>query len=224
MPKGIFITFEGIDGCGKSTQLSLLREYLESRGMDIVLVREPGGTAVGEKIREILLDRKNDTMVSTAEILLYEAARAQITEEVIRPALLQGKAVICDRFFDSASAYQGHARGLGMELVGELNKIATGGLEPDITFLLDILPREALLRRKVRGEAEDRLEALGLSFQEKVREGYLALASGSSGNGRIRIIDASCSMQEIADEIRRNIDAFLGNRDSIAAAADEEKV
>lgn len=207
MGKGIFITFEGIDGCGKSTQLKMTMDWLKERGHDLIQIREPGGTVVGEKIRNILLDKKNDSMTSLAELLLYEAARAQITEEVIRPALSEGKVVVSDRFFDSTYAYQGCARGLGEELVNTLNHIATNNLEPDITICLDISPMDALKRRQARGEAEDRLEALGTSFQEKVREGYLQLASKDS---RVKIIDASSTPDEIQAQIREYILQKLG--------------
>ena len=147
MMKGIFITFEGIDGCGKSTQCELLKDYLTDNGKDFIFVREPGGTVIGERIREILLDKKNTQMTARTELMLFEAARAQITDEVIRPALEEGKTVICDRFFDSSSAYQGKARGMGMEFVSDLNMAATGGLKPDITFFFDISAEEALERR-----------------------------------------------------------------------------
>ena len=138
MNRGLFITFEGIDGCGKSTQFQMLKEYLETQGVDFIVVREPGGTVIGEKIREILLNKKNDSMRPLTELLLFEAARAQIAEEVIRPALEKGTCVLCDRFFDSTYAYQGYARKLGADKVLLLNDLATAGLEPDITFLIDI--------------------------------------------------------------------------------------
>ncbi len=206
MSKGIFITFEGIDGCGKSTQLRMVKERLKEEGREFIEVREPGGTSVGEKIRGVLLDKKNDSMVPLAELLLYEAARAQITEEVIKPALDNGTIVICDRFFDSATAYQGYARELGFELVDGLNKIATAGLKPDITFLLDLSAEDALKRRIGRGEEEDRLEALGTSFQVKVREGYLKVASEDS---RIKVIDAGRTPDEIFEDINKWLSEIL---------------
>jgi dTMP kinase len=199
MAKGVFITFEGIDGCGKSTQFEKVRDYFQETGRKFIVVREPGGTAVGEKIREILLDKKNDSMTSLAELLLYEAARAQITEEVIAPALAEGTSVLCDRFFDSTSAYQGYARGLGSELTDTLNKIATAGITPDITFLLDLDTETAYNRRHSRGEAEDRLEALGNSFQDKVRAGYLECAGKDD---RIKVIDATGTPDQIFEEIK----------------------
>jgi len=198
--KGVFITFEGIDGCGKSTQCELLKNYLESTGKDFVFVREPGGTVIGERIREILLDKKNTRMTARTELLLFEAARAQITDEVIRPALEEGRIVLCDRFFDSSSAYQGKARGMGMDFVASLNMAATGGLKPDITFFFDISVEEALARRGKRGEASDRIELAGLKFQEDVRSGYLELAGNS--DGRIVTIDAKLGIDEIFEQIK----------------------
>ncbi len=201
MSKGLFITFEGIDGCGKSTQLSLLKEEFVKEGVEFIEVREPGGTAVGEKIRTILLDKKNDSMTRMAELLLFEAARAQITEEVIVPALQRGVTVICDRFYDSTSAYQGYANKMGRDLTDFLNLKATNDTSPDITFLLDIDPMTAYERRSGRGE-EDRIELLGLSYQEKVREGYLELAKSEE---RIMVIDASAAPDVIYKEIHDKI-------------------
>ena len=201
MSKGLFITFEGIDGCGKSTQLSLLKEEFVKEGVEFIEVREPGGTAVGEKIRTILLDKKNDSMTRMAELLLFEAARAQITEEVIVPSLERGVTVICDRFYDSTSAYQGYANKMGRDLTDFLNLKATNDTSPDITFLLDIDPMTAYERRSGRGE-EDRIELLGLSYQEKVREGYLELAKSEE---RIMVIDASAAPDVIYKEIHDKI-------------------
>lgn len=202
MSKGLFITFEGIDGCGKSTQLNLLKEEFTSKGIRFIEVREPGGTAVGEKIRTILLDRKNDSMTRMAELLLFEAARAQITEEVIVPALSDGINVICDRFYDSTTAYQGYANKMGRDLTDFLNLKATNETYPDITILLDIDPQTAYERRTGRGEEEDRIEKQGLSYQAKVREGYLELAKTEE---RIKVIDASDSPDVIYGNIRKLI-------------------
>ena len=206
MDKGLFITFEGIDGCGKSTQIRLVTEYLDAKGMDYLLVREPGGTVIGEKIRSVLLDKENNEMSPSAELLLFEAARAQIVEEKIRPALDAGKAVICDRFYDSTFAYQGVARDLGEDLVITLNDIATSGLAPDITFLLDLSVEDAFARRKGRGEADDRMELLGLQFQESVRDGYLKAASRFD---RIKVIDANRTPEEIFGDIRAAMEERL---------------
>ena len=205
--KGLFITFEGIDGCGKSTQCELLKNYLEGLGKAFIFVREPGGTVIGERIREILLDKKNTQMTPRTELLLFEAARAQITDEVIRPALESGKIVLCDRFFDSSSAYQGMARGMGMDFVASLNMAATGGLKPDVTFFFDISAEEALARRGKRGEASDRIELAGLKFQEDVRNGYLELAKNS--DGRIVTLDASLGIEEIFKQIKETLEGRI---------------
>lgn len=204
--KGVFITFEGIDGCGKSTQTSMCRTWLEELGRTVLLVREPGGTKIGERIRELLLDKKNSSMAPLTELFLFEAARAQIVEEVIKPALSEGKIVICDRFFDSSYAYQGCARGLGPEMVSRLNMDATGGLAPDITFFLDISVEGAIRRRNVRGEEKDRIESAGDAFQEKVRQGFIRAASE---DGRIVTVDASLSPDEIFAQIREKIEALI---------------
>ena len=203
LSKGLFITFEGIDGCGKSTQMLKLSEYFNAKYIPYMILREPGGTVVGEKIRELLLDKKNDGMDPVCELLLFEAARAQIVSEVIRPSLESGMTILCDRFFDSTYAYQGFARGLGSGTVEMLNMTATSGLKPDITFLLDLDPEAALERRGIRGEAEDRMEALGLKFQEDVRAGYLDLASKED---RVVLIDASKTPDEIFEEIVKVVD------------------
>ena len=203
MDKGLFITFEGIDGCGKSTQIKLLTAYLDEIGKEYLLVREPGGTEIGEKIRSILLDKKNNEMSPSAELLLFEAARAQIVDEKIRPAIEAGTTVICDRFYDSTFAYQGVARELGEDLVITLNDIATSGLAPDITFLLDLSVEDAFARRKGRGEADDRMELLGLRFQEDVWSGYLKAASKFD---RIRVIDANRTPEEIFADIRAAVE------------------
>ncbi len=201
MSKGLFITFEGIDGCGKSTQLNLLKEEFTKQGIEFIEVREPGGTRVGEKIRTILLDRKNDSMTRMAELLLFEAARAQITEEVIIPALEKGVNVICDRFYDSTTAYQGYANKMGRDLTDFLNLKATNETYPDITLLLDIDPETACMRRSERGEA-DRIEALGLAYQEAVREGYLELAKSEE---RIKVLDADRTPEAIYEDIHNLI-------------------
>ncbi|MBR1796887.1 MAG: dTMP kinase [Clostridiales bacterium] len=206
MSKGVFITFEGIDGCGKSTQLNLLKNEFKAKGLEFIEVREPGGTAVGEKIRTILLDRKNDSMTRMAELLLFEAARAQITEEVILPALERGVHVLCDRFYDSTSAYQGYANKMGRDLTDFLNMKATNETTPDVTFLLDIDPKTAYGRRATRGE-EDRIELMGLSYQEKVREGYLELARTEE---RITVLDADRSPEAIYEDIRKQVWDLIG--------------
>lgn len=207
MARGLFITFEGIDGCGKSTQIELLREFLDSKGIDNIVIREPGGTVVGEKIREILLDKKNSEMTPLTELLLFEAARAQIVSEKISPALEDGTFVICDRFFDSSMAYQGVARGMGTDVVSLLNNVAVAGVVPDMTFFLDITVEESLARRNKRGEESDRIESAGDSFLEKVRQGYLYASIYDSN--RIKTIDASSSIEDIASQIQNIVSERL---------------
>jgi dTMP kinase len=198
--KGMFVTFEGVDGSGKSTQIAVLRQSLENRGIEVVVIREPGGTLIGEKIRSILLDRANDGMTSGTELFLYEAARAQIVHDVILPALLAGKAVICDRFFDSTVAYQGYGRGLDLVSIHLLNDLAAEGLQPDLTYYLDLPVKAAIERMHVREGEQDRIEQEGFAFMERVRTGYLALAAEHK---RIITLDAMAPVMELADHIER---------------------
>lgn len=170
--KGKFITFEGGEGVGKTTQLAMIRSFLESQGVDAVFLREPGGNEISEKIRSIILDIDNVGMTGMCEAMLYSASRAQLVEAVIKPALLSGKLVVCDRFIDSTFAYQGVARGLGAEKVDELNKLACGEVMPDLTVFLDLPPHLAFAR-KGGADASDRLEQEGDNFHQKVYEGYL---------------------------------------------------
>lgn len=200
MDKGLLVTFEGIDGCGKSTQVTALKDSLEEKGTKVIVIREPGATPIGEKIRSILLDKANFVMSSETEVLLYEAARAQIVNEVIRPALRAGNVVICDRFYDSSVAYQGYARGLPLESIDSLNRFATGGLEPDLTFLLDLPAQAAWERMNIREGSHDRLEIEGLGFMEKVRAGYLELAGK---HARIIKLDAMSPATVLAEYIDR---------------------
>ena len=167
---GRLVTFEGIDGSGKSTQVQLLEQELKRIRVQFITFREPGGTKLSEKIREILLDKKNIELSSTAESLLFAAARAQLTTEGIKPALGEGKFVICDRFIDSTIAYQGYGRGLDINDLEMINNIATDGLTPDLTFILDINPSKVVERMDII--APDRMEATGVDFFRKVREGY----------------------------------------------------
>ena len=197
--RGFFVSFEGIDGSGKSTQILRLRDNLVREGFSVVLVREPGGTSLGERIRPILLDKSSVGMCMETELLLFEAARAQIVHEVISPALQDGKIVLCDRFFDATVAYQGYGRGLPIERIEWLNRFAAQTLEPDITFLLDIPEDVALARREGRGK-EDRMEAEGRSFLKRVREGYLALPLSRKN---IVVMDARLSEEELEREIKK---------------------
>lgn len=182
--KGMFITFEGIDACGKSTQIDLLQKALNKDGLSTSQLRDPGTTPISENIRKILLDKKNNEMSAITELLLYEAARSQMVNEIINPLLESGTTVLCDRFFDSTTAYQGYARKLDLKIVDQANKIGACGVVPDITFYIDIDPKSALERKKKLNIDMDRLEAEGLLFQEKVREGYLKIYK----NNKNRII------------------------------------
>ena len=191
--RGKFITFEGIDGSGKSTQVELLSKYLEALSMDHLIVREPGGTDVGEKIREILLS-KGVKMTARTEFLLYSASRANLTEKIIIPALREGKIVISDRYFDSSTAYQGFGRGIEMEYVDVINRFATFGLMPDITFIIDVRIETSIERKNLR----DRIESEGLEFLERVRKAYLEMAKKSE---RFVLIDGERDPNVIHDEI-----------------------
>ncbi|MCC6444017.1 MAG: dTMP kinase [Armatimonadetes bacterium] len=185
MRKGLFITLEGPEGGGKTTQARWLAEDLQAKGADVVLTREPGGTAVGNGVRSILLDSSPGSISPEAETLLYLAGRAQHAAEVLRPSLHAGRIVVCDRYTDSTLAYQGHARGLGVEPLIAMNDFATGGLRPGLTLLLDI-PAEVGLERQ---REHNRMEAEGLDFHRKVREGFLLLAE--RWPERVKVVDAS---------------------------------
>ncbi len=210
--KGRFITFEGIEGSGKSTQIILLANYLKSRGKEIMLTREPGGTPIGDQVRKILLDPENTALHPTAELLLYAASRAQHLHEAISPSLAAGKIVLCDRFSDATLAYQGYGRGLSQEIINEIDRIAAAGIRPDVTILLDLEAGEGVARAQKRNaccglDAEARFENEKLVFHERVRQGYLALA-GREPN-RVRIVDASLSVESIQAAIQTIINALL---------------
>lgn len=192
--RGLFITVEGIDGCGKSTQARLIAAALEAAGHDVLRLREPGGVRISEQIRAILLDPANAEMGDVCELLLYEAARAQLVHQVVRPALAAGKTVVCDRFYDSTTAYQAFADGLDRNMVSQANELAVDGCRPDLTLVFD-LPVEAALRRRSGREAEDRLELKGLEFQERVAAGFRAVAADEPD--RVKLIDAGGSIAEV---------------------------
>lgn len=207
MARGMFITFEGIEGCGKSTQVDLLRKHLTALGHEVLVTREPGGCPIGEKVRDILLDPGNSGMTALTELLLYEASRAQHVADVIRPALEAGVTVISDRFYDASTAYQGHARGLGADTVIELNLVATGGLKPDLTIVLDLPASEGLRRL---GRDLDRIESEAIDFHEKVRNGYIELARKDPD--RVKVVDSSGTIEETASEVVKIVEDLLPRR------------
>lgn len=204
--RGKFITIEGTDGSGKSTQIELLMDYLKKKGADVIFTREPGGTQISEKIREIILDVNNTEMTGITEALLYAAARSQHVEEKIIPALEEGKIIICDRFVDSSIAYQGAARGIGAERIMEINREALHGIMPDMTLFFDLPPEKGILRKKNEREL-DRLEKEKMDFHVKVYEGYRALCSQYPE--RICPIDADRSIEEVHAEVIDVIDGLL---------------
>lgn len=190
---GVFVTLEGADGSGKSTKARMLAEALGELGREVVRLREPGGTTISEKVRAILLDPDNGAMSDVCELLLYEASRAQLVDEVIRPALARGAVVICDRFYDSTFAYQACARGLDEGLVRRANEMGSCGLVPDRTIVFDLETEESFERATRHGI--DRMEAEGISFQDRVREGYLRLAAAEPE--RVRVVNGSGEKVEV---------------------------
>lgn len=204
--KGIFITIEGLDGSGKSTQIRLLEEYLKDKGYNVVVTREPGGTRISEDIRKIILDTSNTDMSPYTEALLYAASRAQHVYETILPALKEGKIVICDRFVDSSLAYQGFARGLGIGKIKEINDFATEGLKPDITLFFDI-DIDTALKRIGNRATKDRLDKENIEFHKKVYEGYMKIKEMYSN--RIEIINAASDIQNTFKQVKRVIDRLL---------------
>lgn len=193
----MFITFEGIEGCGKSTQAKKLHEFFLSKKIPVILTREPGGTKAGEKIREILIDEKIEKLEAKTELFLNFAARLEHVEKLIKPALREKKTVISDRFFDSTFAYQGSAFGLDEKLISEVKKMTIGDFAPDITFLINV-PVDVAFKRIEGREGNNRYEKLGLDFHQKVRDGFLSLAGK---NPRIKIIDGTKNSDEVFSEI-----------------------
>jgi len=204
--KGMFISFEGIEGTGKSTQARLLADHLKEKGYRVIQTMEPGGTRISLKIRELLLSMESKAMDHVAELLLYNAARVQHIKEIIGPALERGDIVITDRFSDSTVAYQGYARGIDLQLIDSLDMIATKKLRPDITILFDIDVRTGLARNKELGK-NDRLELEDISFHEKVRKGFLQMAAIESG--RIKVVDCSESLDRVHQKVVKIISEFL---------------
>lgn len=210
---GKLITFEGGEGCGKSTQVEEVSRFLARAGVPLLVTREPGGTAIGDEVRAILLNRCHRGMTALAELFLYLAARSQHVREVIRPALEAGKVVLCDRFHDSTVAYQGYGRGLDLDLVRELNARALDGIRPDLTFVLDLEVEEGLKRAKERSARrisdpdQDRFEEDAIEFHRRVRAGYRKLAEQESG--RIVLIPAAGTRAEVSSRLRQSLERFL---------------
>lgn len=204
--KGIFITVEGPDGSGKSTQIRLLEEYLKDRGYNVVVTREPGGTKISEDIRKIILDTSNTDMSPYTEALLYAASRAQHVYETILPALKDGKIVICDRFVDSSLVYQGFARGLGIKKIKEINDFATEGLKPDATLFFDI-DIDTALKRVGNRTTKDRLDKENIEFHKKVYEGYMRIKQMYSH--RIEVINAAYDIENTFKQVKSVIDRLL---------------
>ena len=195
MKKGLFITFEGADGCGKTTQLNLLKEYLENNGYEVVLTREPGGKGLGEKVREILLNYDGEVS-NRCESFLFLADRAQNIDIIVNPAIEQGKIVLCDRHTDSSVAYQGYGRGLDINQINTLNNLATNNKKPDLTLVFDVDIETSMQRV---GNEKDRMESAGKEFFNRVRNGYLELAKQEPD--RIKVIDSTKSIQEVQKEV-----------------------
>lgn len=190
----MFITFEGLDSSGKSTQVRMLSEHLEQEGKRVLVMREPGGTEIGEHIRAVLLDRGNCRMTEAGELFLFSASRAQLVQEVIRPALAANRVVILDRYDDSTTAYQGYGRGIPLEVISAVNRFATGGLVPDLTFFIDVPLDELERRMQASGVSRDRMESNGRPFYERVRNGFLELARQQK---RIRVLDGTLNVEAL---------------------------
>jgi dTMP kinase len=207
----LFITFEGPDGSGKSTQINLVTAYLQRLGYEVLCTREPGGTAIGDQIRQVLHDIKNTEMSARAEILLYSASRAQLVEQVILPHLAQGGVVLCDRYADSTYAYQGYGRRLDFETLRLITDFATQNLKPDLTIYLDVAVEEGLRRKSAANESGqgewNRMDRLELEFHQRVRAGYLEMAQQEPG--RWLIVDASAPVDEINEIICKRLEKVL---------------
>ncbi len=203
----MFVTFEGADGSGKTTQIALLAEFLREKGFSVLTTREPGGTPIGDQIRTCLHDVRNTAMTPEAEILLYSASRAQLVQEVIRPALDTGHIVLCDRYADSTMAYQGYGRGLNRADLAQITRFATGDLKPDLTILLDMEAEAGIQRRSKGGDEMNRMDLQTAAFYRRVREGYLTMAAAEPQ--RWLIIDADRAVDEVQCDIRKAVQERL---------------
>jgi len=205
--QGVFITLEGPDGSGKTSQIPLLAEYLGDKGYQVVTTREPGGTQISDQIKDVLKSMQNKAMHPRTEILLFCSARAQLVEEVIRPSLAEGKIVISDRYADSTLAYQGYGHGYDLALLHSLLNFATGNLWPDLTLYLDLDAEEGLNRRRSGGDQWDRLDDYALAFHQRVREGYREMVAASPQ--RWKLIDACQTPPQVQSDLRQTVAAFL---------------
>lgn len=205
LKRGVFITFEGPEGCGKSTQSKLLYEYLKARSYDCVYTREPGGTALGERVRSILLDSDGINITDLTELLLFEANRSQIVAELIRPAVKDKKIVICDRFSDATMSYQGYGGKIPLNIIKSVDDIATGSLAPDLTILLDIDTVTGL--KRASSEGMDRMESKDILYHRRVRRGYLELAKKYPK--RIKVIKVKGTIEEVRRMVRREVDIVI---------------
>lgn len=203
MKKGLFITLEGADGCGKTTQLNLLKEYLTSRGYEIVVTREPGGKGLGEKLREILLNYDGEVS-DRCEAFLYLADRAQNIDTIIKPAINSGKIVLCDRHTDSSVAYQGYGREQNIDNINMLNELAVNGVHPDLTIVFDIDTETSMERV---GAEKDRIESAGIEFHKRVRNGYLEIAKKNPQ--RIKVVDASQTIEDVQRDVIKIVEEVL---------------
>ncbi len=206
----MFITFEGIDLCGKSTQAKLLLEYLQTKKVKVIYVREPGGTKISEKVRHLLLDKDHVEMEYVTEFLLFSASRYQLTNEVIIPNLKKGYIVICDRYYDSSTAYQGFGGKIDVKDINQVNKIASSDLKPDMTFLLNISPQESFKRKNIMKKAGDRIENKTLTYYKKVVAGYLKIAKANKK--RFKVIDGKKDVNDIHKYIVSSISSHTRNK------------
>jgi dTMP kinase len=213
----LFVTFEGVEGSGKTTQIQRLKRYLTQKGILCKVTREPGGCPIGEKVRKILLNPDHREMSPLSELLLYEASRAQHVMEVIKPLLKKGMVVLCDRFSDASIAYQGYGRKVDLKLVERLNRLSSQGIKPDITFLLDCPPDVGLKRalqrnQKLKKEKEGRFEREKIQFHHKVRRGYLSIAKEEPH--RVKVIDTREGEEKVFQKIRQIVDELIGSKGS----------
>jgi dTMP kinase len=206
MKRGLFVTVEGTDGSGKTTQIKLMEAYLIEKGFEVVLIREPGGTRISEEIRSMILDPKNTEMGRITEMLLYASSRAQLVYQIIKPSIESGKIVICDRFVDSSYAYQGFGRGIDFKTIEAINKAAIDGIEPNITFFFDIDP-ETAIKRRIETTGADRIENEKIDFHIRVYDGYKELALLYSE--RIKSIDSKKSVEDIGKDVRGHLDRLI---------------